>query len=145
MVWDLLNCLLVNYTAATAWCSMNPFSVDACNHSWLHWNVLNCIMQCPSPLAHFDRFQWFCCRMQTRVSAVHRGNKSTLKSPTYRPSCNFDRSQWFCRRKNERCMSTGDGSGLDVSMNWVRRPWRAEEGRAECRLLKQLLQRPLSN
>ena len=45
-------------------------------------------------------------------------------------------------RRRDWCMSTGDGSGLDVSMNWVRRPWRAEEGRAECRLLKQLLQLP---
>ena len=36
-----------------------------------------------------------------------------------------------------------DWSGLDVSMNWVRRPWRAEEGRAECRLLEQLHQLPL--
>ena len=52
MVKDLLNCLLVNYTAATAWCSMNPLSVHACNHSWLHWNVLNCIMNSLGSFEH---------------------------------------------------------------------------------------------
>ena len=57
------------------------------------------------------------------------------------PRCDSDRLQCFCTRRGGGVAVHVDVGGLDVSMNWVRRPWRAKEGRPERRvLLEQLLQ-----
>ena len=67
---------------------------------------------------------WWCwqylCFYLTRF---HLKDLCTDQAATARPALILTGFNGFARRSGRSgCMSTGDGSGLDVSMNWVRRP-----------------------
>ena len=112
----------------------------------LHWTK-NLI----SPQSHFDKFQWFCSKQRAGGGAswsFHLEAHCTDQAALARPTLILTGFNGFAAQEGGgrgRCMST-----RDVARPWclhelgknLRRPWRAEEGRAECRLLKQLLQLP---